>query len=249
MKIHAFGDSFVVGDQDDFTHELPADISPSHNQSYDERLEYLKYNVSFAALVARYLGFGFSNHAVRGSGNYPQLDKLWHQLATKNIKQNDLVFFGITTLSRDRQQALYLEKAVNNGFGECLVDRELLVQKKPEELCWIDYFYILSVLEQLGKTFNVKIIKFNLFDNPLDYASEDVSKLYGFSDLVGWDLKGNTLIDVINDTWGQNVPHTYHNLIQVPAGYECYYTRNKHPSIEGHIKIANWIIKNVNFRK
>ena len=78
-RILAFGDSFVVGDQDDFG---PQDFNynpeypPTHNMSYDDRFEYLKNHVSFVALLAKEFDCSLINFAERGCGNYVQLDKL-----------------------------------------------------------------------------------------------------------------------------------------------------------------------------
>ena len=76
IKLHAFGDSFVSGDQDDFIHDHHPSHPPTHNMEYHERDQYLKYNVSFISLVAKQLNFDFENYSDRGSGNIPQLDRL-----------------------------------------------------------------------------------------------------------------------------------------------------------------------------
>ena len=85
--IHAFGDSFVVGDQDDYINDKNTDpeSAPTHNMSEATRTEYLKYNVSFAALIAKQLDTKLKNHAVRGTGNFPQLDLLFDQLNNKGV--------------------------------------------------------------------------------------------------------------------------------------------------------------------
>jgi len=245
VKLHAFGDSFIVGDQDDFLEEIPKNIKPVHNMKYDDRVEYLKYNVSFVSIIAKHLNLELINYAVRGSGNYPQLDKLWLNLLSGNIKENDIVLFGFTTSGRDRIQAMFCEKVVDHHYGESIIDRKLLKEGPSSTIFETDHFYVLSILEMLSKKFNVRIIKFNLFDNALDYSNDNIKRLYDFTDFIGYNIKGNTLIDIINDTWGQGIKNPQHTLLDIPEGYEKYYSRLKHPSIEGHKKIADWFLQHV----
>ena len=89
--IHAFGDSFVVGDQDDFVHDHPAGVVPDHNMGYDDRLEFLKYEVSFAAIIAKNYNQQMKNYAVRGSGNLPQIDRLFNELVAGTIAPDDII--------------------------------------------------------------------------------------------------------------------------------------------------------------
>ena len=104
--LHAFGDSFIVGDQDDFLH--------NHNMTYDERVEYLKNNVSFVSILAKHYGYSLKNQSERGSGNFPQLDRLWLNLTNGVIKEGDIVLFGLTTFIRDRFQLINFEHSTSN---------------------------------------------------------------------------------------------------------------------------------------
>jgi hypothetical protein len=233
MILHAFGDSFVSGYQDDFIHILGYD--PGHGMEFEEREEYLKYNVSFAALIAKHLGFKFKNYAERGSGNFPQLDKLTTRLRAGKIKSGNIVLFGITTPIRDRLFFAEDVKIHNEELsGPILIDRELITSQRLDKVIDSDYFYILCILEQLERIFGIKIIKFNLFGTPPPVP-------YNFINYIN----EGTLIDILNDTWGQKIKNQYHTNIDVPAGYENLYTLKKHPSIEGHKKIASWFINNV----
>ncbi len=247
MKLHAFGDSFMLGDLDDFLEELPKDIKPTHNMEYNTRIAYLKQNVSFASLIAKHYNLDYHNYASRGSGNYPQLDKLWINLINGNIKENDIVLFGITTTARDRIQAIYFDKAIANNHGEVLMDRYLLLNGKHNDIFQMDLFYILSILESMSKQFNIKIIKLHLFDNSMDYSNDDLIKYYKFTDYIGNDIKGNTTVNIINDTWGKPSEFCPNHNYDILNGYENYWTRKHHPSIEGHQKIADWLIKNEYF--
>lgn len=242
-QLHAFGDSFIVGDQDDFLHEVP---TATHGMQWSERLEYLKTQISFVSILARHYGYDLKNYAERGSGNYPQIDRLWTNLINGNIKHGDLVLFGITTTIRDRFMLHEVDRCTSDKFGAFMVDRNLLDKNSDRQrLLELDYFYILSLLDQLSKKFNIRIIKFNLFDNSLDHANSTITDLCQVDDFVGWATPGNTLVDILNDSWGHGVFYTFaHEEIKIPAGYEYLYTAKKHPSIQGHKKIADWWILN-----
>jgi len=242
-QLHAFGDSFIVGDQDDFLHEVP---TATHGMPWDQRLEYLKTQVSFVSILAKHYGYDLTNYAERGTGNYPQIDRLWTNLINGNIKPGDLVLFGITTTIRDRFMLHEVDRCTSDKFGAFMVDRNLLDKNSDRQrLLELDYFYILSLLDQLSKKFNVRIIKFNLFDNSLDHANSKITDVCQVDDFVGWATPGNTLVDILNDSWGQGVFYTFaHEEIKIPTGYEYLYTAKKHPSIEGHKKIADWWILN-----
>lgn len=242
--LHAFGDSFVVGDQDDFLHDHPKGVVPNHSMEYEERIQYLKNNVSFASIIAKHYVMKLQNHAIRGSGNFPQLDKLFLALIQGKIKSNDIVLFGLTTLLRDRFNLHEYEKAKSYNYGPLLIDRDLLHGDNKQHIFDMDYYYILSTLENLSKKFNVRIIKINLFNNLVDESPHHENKLFNFPDLIGKDIKGNTLIDILNDTWGKGISNPYHDILKVSPGYEHLYTVKKHPSVEGHKKIANWFINN-----
>jgi hypothetical protein len=241
--IHAFGDSFVVGDQDDFIGDQNTDPNnpPTHNMNEKDREKYLKYNVSFVSIIAQHLNTKLKNYAVRGTGNFPQLDKLWTNLIDGNIVRDDIVFFGITTGIRDRLGSLTNEN--RNSLS-------ILHHGNWADLDGVlnaDQYYILSILSQMSSMFNVRIIKFNLFDNPMGKLNDDLRKRLTFPDYIGDGKEGTTLVDILNDTWGEAIHHPYHTLLEIPIGYENLYTFKKHPSILGHQKLANWFIKELEF--
>lgn len=240
--LHAFGDSFIVGDQDDFLHNVPG---AAHGMPWEERVEYLKTQVSFVSILARHYGYELINYAERGSGNYPQIDRLWSNLINGTIKDGDVVLFGITTTIRDRFMLHEVDRCTSDKVGPFMVDRTLVAKdSNRQRLLELDYFYILSLLNQLSKKFNIKIIKFNLFDNSLDHATPRITDVCQVDDFVGWATPGNTLIDILNDSWGHGVFYTFaHEEIKIPSGLEYLYTVKKHPSIEGHKKIATWWIQ------
>ena len=241
--LHAFGDSFIVGDQDDFLHDVS---TASHSMPWEERLAYLKTQVSFVSILAKQYGYDLKNYAERGSGNYPQIDQLWLNLINGTIKTGDVVLFGVTTTIRDRFMLHEVDRCTSDNVGPFMVNRTLVAKHSDRQrLLELDYFYILSLLDQMSKKFNIKIIKFNLFDNSLDHATPRITDLCQVDDFVGWAIPGNTLVDILNDSWGQGVFYTFaHEEIKIPKGHEHLYTIKKHPSIEGHKKIANWWILN-----
>jgi hypothetical protein len=230
MKIFAFGDSFVLGDQDDF----------HLHSNYEQHIEYLKHNVSFVSIIARHLSAELENYAIRGCGNYPQLDRLTYMILNNQIQSTDIVFFGLTTGARDRAKILDTDRSKNIG----MIDRDLITSADYKTVIEIDYFYVLSTLEKISQEFNIKIVAFNLFENAVNYSIRDPKK-FNFDILVGPGLQGNTLIDILNDTWGKQIYYIDHVNLEVPMGYEQYYTANKHPSVLGHKKIAKWFLDNV----
>ena len=240
-KLFAFGDSFVVGDQDDFG---PTDCNynpafpPTHNMPYDVRIEYLKNNVSFAALLAKHYNFEFENFAIRGGGNFLQLDELLLLADQNKLNAGDVILFGISINSRDRLQMLEDHK---NKHG-IILDR---LRADPNNFTLIeqfDFFWVLSVLETIKNKYNVKIIALNLFYNPIFKKSGFLN--FNFNFLIGNNTDNNTMVDVLNDTYG--IPsikkHVYHTFADIPETSLQFYTWNKHPSALGHDKIKNWLV-------
>lgn len=222
-RIFAFGDSFVVGDQDE----------PTQN------IEHLKYNVSFVSILAKQFNVPLTNDAVRGSSNFAQIDKLWMRAVNGELKETDLILFGITTPVRERCRLLDLAPNVlHHSIGECIVDRQLI---NNNNLMWeTDYFYALSILESIERKFGLTILKFNIFDNILDYASPEKKQLFEVPNFIDFTESGNTLVDILHDTYGQPVVNPYHTRLDIKPGYEYLFTHGKHPSPAGHDKIAKW---------
>jgi len=223
--LFAFGDSFVVGDQDDFG-------SKSHGMNYNTRVEYLKYNVSFVSILAKYKNYNLKNFAECGSGNFPQLDLLMTSVLSNQITKDDVIFFGLTTFARDRSNLVlnkkYLRFYKNKGSA-------ILHQTTARELLTLDYLYVMNTLTFVNDTLKIPVVVINLFD------SADCKIQYDIQ--IGSGQPGNTLINVLNDTWGQATQHDYHSYLKIPKGYEHLYTKNKHPSVQGHQKIADWLQK------
>jgi hypothetical protein len=232
MILHAFGDSFVVGDQDDFLEE---NSNVTHNMKRDVRTEYLKNNVSFISLISQHYEITQKNYAICGASNFSQLDMLVGKLFRDEIKSDDVIFFGLTTAVRDRFN-LVLTAPPKAYYP--LIDSSLVDSDDMGILPRVDLLYILCILEQLSTIYNVQIIKFNLFGNSM-FGCEEAKKFTNYIE--------HTLIDIINDTVGKNVNlHPFDNN-SVPNGYQHFYTHNRHPSIEGHKKIADWFINNIKF--
>lgn len=243
--LHAFGDSFIVGDQDDFLHVSDSNVTPTHTMPYGERVEYLKNHVSFVSLLAKHYGYNLKNYAERGSGNFPQLDQLWLGLVNGSIKSGDIVLFGLSSFIRDRFQLTNFENSTSDSkSGPTLVDRNLITQNL-EKILEVDFYYVVNMLNRFSEQFNITVIKFNIFDNALYQSTQELKNICQVKDFVGYDLSGNTLLDILNDTWGSNSSNQFdHTKITVSPEHKYLYTFYCHPSIDGHKKIANWWIDN-----
>jgi hypothetical protein len=69
---------------------------------------------------------------------------------------------------------------------------------------------------------------------------------FNFENFIGFNLNANTLVNILNDDWGADISRpVYHTQIKPGLHYEQYYTWNKHPSVLGHKKIAEWFLKNI----
>jgi len=247
-KLHAFGDSFVSGDQDDFLHDLEGTgIVANHTMGYDERDNYLKYNVSFVSHIAKELDLELINYSMRGSGNIPQLDKLVRAVLKGEIDKDDIIFFCFSTFLRDRVQLYRLsDQFIGAGKGPMLADEKAIqCSSFRNEIELIDCFNVLSTLDSISSRLGIRTIKCHAFDNSLDFVDDSFRTKYNFNDYVGWDVRGNTLIDILNGTWGGGGKHQLHHDATMPANLSHLYTRKNHPSVEGHQKIAKWFIDNV----
>jgi len=242
-RILAFGDSFVFGDLDDFG---PGDCNynpefHTHGMSNWDREVYVKNNVSFVALLAKEFGCNLENMAQRGSGNYQQLDSLLEFIEEKSIQSGDVILFGITSTIRDRI----------DQPNPPLPNRHSIFNKHIAVKGYVnrfDLFYILSTLDVISRTYNVPILKFNIFDNAVYDPLKNIK--FNFDNYLGQGLKANTLINILNNDWGQDIARpVFHTAIKPKADYEKYYTWNRHPSELGHQKIADWFLKNINWNQ
>ena len=255
ITLHAFGDSIVVGDLDDYLHLNDPNVKPNHRMPYDVRIKYLKHNVSFVSILAKHYGYNLENYAVRGSGNYPQLDRVWSNLVNGKIKSGDIILFGFGPVTRDRLvlQTFAFDPTVNEKTGPHLLDRDLLskenwVANGEQPILEMDFYYINSVLNRLGEQFNVRMIRCNLGDNALYHASDHIKKICEVEDFVGYNVVGNTYHHILNDSWGQPIVYPFsanlHKDLKLKPEHEYLYTYYRHPSAEGHKKIAQWWIDN-----
>jgi hypothetical protein len=230
MKIYAYGDSFVAGDQD----------IPGRVDAIPEHTEYNRYNISFASVLAKKLNVKLINRAISGCSNFVQLDQLWMDCG--NISPDDLVLFGITTPLRDRFMIPHLApEFLKETRGPGLVNRSLLNDNSNVRVSIADTFYTLSVLEKIEKMYNLNIIKFNLFHNPLQDASEEDLKKFNFDKFIGLNTPGNTLLDLLTDNWSNPIPRISDHSKWKPEINGHLFTRNSHPNIEGHKKISEWL--------
>ena len=258
-KILAFGDSFVAGDLDDFVtrdRDHWKNNIPTHGMTDEARWDYVKYNVSFAAKLARHFDCDLVNCADSGSSNYRQLDRLMYQLHIGAVKSDDVILFGLTTTARDRVALTHewkpgihhnLMHNWKSGLHN-MVDVFVNGHNNWDLIELHDLFFILATLDSVSRQYNVPVIKFNIFDNLLN-TGFNTKISYPHDNFLGWEFKNNTLMDILDDTWGTNIdkPRILHNNVKPKPGLENLYTWNKHPSIEGQEKIYNWFLKNVNW--
>lgn len=232
MKLWAYGDSFVAGDQD----------IPHRVDAIFEHMEYNRYNISFASHLASNLGIELVNRGISGCSNFVQLDKLW--LDAPNISKNDIVIFSLTTPWRDRFTIPHsCPELVADTRGPTLINRELVNGTENfSRVTTIDLFYVLSVIEKIENLFDIKVIKFNAFHNAIAEAEDCDKKLFKFNNFIDINLTGNTLLDLLTDTWGQeNKRKPDHTKLTPPNQYSHLFTSKYHPSLEGHKLIAKWL--------
>ncbi len=229
MKIWAYGDSFVAGDQD----------IPGRIDAIPENMEYNRYNISFASVLAKERGVELINRGISGCSNFVQLDQLY--IDSNTISHDDMVLFGITSPWRDRWSIPHQgPDFLKPSRGPALVDRTL-INSETHRVGVVDFFYTLSVIKQLQEIHKFKVVAFNLFHNVLqDAAVEDLEK-FNFDNFIGLKEKGNTVLNVLADSWGEQDGNHNHCAWTPPVRLEHLFTVNRHPSAEGHKKIAKWL--------
>jgi hypothetical protein len=232
IRIWAYGDSFVAGDQD----------IPGRVDAIEEHTHYNRYNVSFVSQLAKKLNVELINRGISGCSNLVQLDKLF--LDAPNIKSNDIVIFGLTTAWRDRFTIPYVGKEyLKDTRGPSLIHRELVSKEhRLEKVATIDLFYVLSVIEKIEEIFNIKIVKFNLFHDSIAESTEQDKQIFKFKNFIGLENDGNTLLDVLTNNWGNKISRiSDHSKWKPPVEYKHLFTAKSHPNLEGHKKIADWL--------
>jgi hypothetical protein len=229
-KIWAYGDSFVAGDQD----------IPGRVDAIEENSNYNRYNISFVSHLAKKLEVELTNRAISGCSNFVQLDRLW--MDAPDIKNTDIVIFGLTTSWRDR---FTLPHTCKEYFldtrGPSILDRGLA--SNPHKIPLVDLFYVLSSIEKIEKVYNLKVVKLNLFHDTILEASEAEKKIFDFENFIGLGVSGNTLMEVLTENWGNSKKIIDHSKWSPSKEHRHLFTRFSHPSIEGHKLIADWLEK------
>jgi len=234
MKIWAYGDSFVAGDQDD----------PARIDALPEIMEYNRYNISFASVLANRLNVKLINRGISGCSNLVQLDKLFKD--APNIDPKDIVIFVLTSSLRDRFQIpLHYKEFVKDSRGPTLGDRTLFKSSNMYEIPTADIFYVLSTIEKIENLHNIKIVKINAFHNFMDNCPNEERYKFQFKNFLGLHSKNNTILDILSDNWlSDNHNKTEdHNKWTPPVEYQKYFTKKSHPSVEGHKKLSDWFYK------
>ena len=232
MKIWVYGDSFVAGDQD----------IPGRVDAVPENMEYNRYNVSFASHLAKKLNVELVNRGISGCSNFVQLDKLL--LDAPTIAFDDIVLFGLTTAWRDRFMIPHeYPNFVKDTRGPSILNRELINEKyRVSKIPTMDLFYVLSVIEKIESSFDITVVKFNLFHDTIAESTPTDKNLFKFDKFIGLGTPGNTLLDVLTNNWGNPIARiSDHSKWTPPTEYAHLFTKKSHPNIEGHKKIAEWL--------
>jgi len=229
MKIWAFGDSFTAGDQD------------IENDQLDEVMHYNRYHVSFAAVIAKKYNVELENFGQGGCSNFVQVDRLF--MNAERIHKDDLVLFTCTTPYRERIGLLrYAPKLFDGSIGQNICDAKLIGMHK---LVAADMFYTISVIDNIRRIYGLNnVYLFNAFDNW--YTDLDDIDKVKFNSILD-DFMGieNTFFDILNDNWGKKTKGMPQNdTYQPPLEFLHLYTKKSHPNIQGHEKIANFLIDN-----
>jgi len=229
MKIWAFGDSFTAGDQD------------IENDQLDEVMHYNRYHVSFAAVIAKKYNVELENFGQGGCSNFVQVDRLF--MNAERIHKDDLVLFTCTTPYRERIGLLrFAPKLFDGSVGQNICDSKLIGMHK---LVAADMFYTISVIDNIRRIYGLNnVYLFNAFDNW--YTDLDDIDKVKFNSILD-DFMGieNTFLDILNDNWGKKTKGMPRNdTYQPPLEFLHLYTKKSHPNIQGHEKIANFLIDN-----
>ena len=232
MKIYAYGDSFVAGDQD----------IPGRVDAQVENTEFNRYNISFASVLAKKLSAELINRGLSGSSNFVQLDQLW--VDSEHIQSDDIVIFGFSTPWRDRFMIPHDHKTIlAPNRGQSMLNYELFKDDNIR-IPVLDFFYTLSVIEKLEELYGIKVIKFNNFHNIFSDSISlgDLAK-FKFDRFIGLHTSGNTLLDVLTDNWGNPIPRISDHSKWIPEVNQHLFTARSHPNAQGHIVIADWLHK------
>ena len=230
MKIWAFGDSFTAGDQD------------IENDQRNEVMHYNRYNVSFAAVIAKKYNVELENFGQGGCSNFVQVDRLF--MNAERIHKDDLVLFTCTTPYRERIGLRELAPKLFSGkVGQNICDAKLIYMDK---LIAADMFYTISVIDNIKRIYGLNnVYLFNAFYNwytDLDDIDKEKFNL-ALNYFMGIE---NTFFDILNDNWGVPSKGIAGNMdeYEPPPKFAHLYTRKMHPNIQGHQKIANFLINN-----
>jgi hypothetical protein len=230
MKIWAYGDSFVAGDQD----------IPGRIDAIKEHADYNKDNISFISHLANMLEIEYVNRAVSGSGNFPQVDKLLTD--TRSFEKQDIILFGITSTWRDRfslptQYPAILEK----NRGPFLIDLDLYESKSFDLIPIFDLLYVTNMLDAIEKNYGIRIFKFNCFHDVYIESDEHFKNFFNPSNYIGFGKIGNTLTDILMDSWDRDSKSNHdHAAIKISKNQKRFFTVKNHPSLLGHKKLAEW---------
>lgn len=229
MRIWAYGDSFVAGDQD----------IPGRIDAIEEHMQFNRYNISFVSHLAKSIGVELINRAVSGSGNFPQIDKLLFD--SQRFDKQDIILFGITSTWRDRLSLPNRYPAIlEKNRGPFLLDLELYESENFNLIPIIDLMYITSILENIENKLGIRIFKFNCFHNVFIESNDYFKTYFNPKNYINFEQPDNTLTDVLLDFYNNINSNHDHSKVKIPKNYKRFFTSKNHPSELGHRKLADW---------
>ena len=216
-SLFVFGDSFTYGMKESETH---------YEERHEGRLKHC-----FVNLIGKHYNLNVENYSQPGTSNHIQTAELFKNLITKKIKSNDVILFGITSPSRNPEVLDYR--------GNHYIDRYLF-----------SYFNTLMQINNYSEYFLRNILVIKLFEDPVvRHHIAATPKQYSQKDIFDYikNLKPTyfipfTTVDILLDNFKELPNHLHHENLKLDSNYKRYFQPKGHPSEQGHIKIAEYII-------
>lgn len=244
------------------------DVNPQHFSTEKDYEYFLKKcdEESFIRIFSNHYNLSLENYAFMGSSNIEQLYMLYDCLLNDKIKKDDYIFFGFTCSVRDIHHNInFSDNDIIEDYHKNLIHYMNILNS----LCFLEKKFNLKILK--CNLFTDHILNSLLYSN-----NEFIKKLKNKIDTkyyIGWNNISNTVMDILIDNfYNDSIEKTiayFNNKYQneyeehshfdvkkyftvcsddpfLYKNYEKYFQPRKHPTREGHEKIANFIIEYVN---
>ena len=240
QKLFAFGDQYVYGF-----------IEPEKPFTDTNK----RYKKNYVNTLCNFLNIDYTNFASTFQTNQKQLHILYEKLFDNTIKNNDIVFFGIQSCLRSPFFTDY--------------DPEYPLQENWIDLYINEYINTLIILNKLCNDFNVKLIAYNICEDPISkYNNEDRERTFkdnnpyqSYIEQIRPELFiPFTIIDIVIDNFDVNNQHMTHPILsktlepdeekrkqQFLNVYDnksdLYFQPNKNLNQNGHDKVSLFLIE------